>query len=55
VTHTYIKPTSNQRPTTSRVASAAGRLRSSPLGGNAAQRRTTHSDFVEPRYWPTSE
>jgi hypothetical protein len=27
VTHTYIKATSNQRSTTSRVASAAGRLR----------------------------
>jgi hypothetical protein len=27
VTHIYIKPSSNQRSTTSRVASAAGRLR----------------------------
>ena len=27
MTHTYTKPTSNQRSTTSRVASAAGRLR----------------------------
>src|SRR5207253_638976 len=35
VTHTYIKPSSNQRSTTARVASAAGRLRSSPLRGRA--------------------
>src|SRR3984893_14454667 len=34
VTHTYIKPSSNQRSTTSRVASAAGWLRSSPLVGS---------------------
>src|SRR5438445_10650613 len=34
VTHTYIKPSSNQRSTTARVASAAGRLRSSRLSGN---------------------
>src|SRR5438445_8401297 len=33
VTHTYIKPSSNQRSTTARVASAAGRLRSSRLFG----------------------
>ena len=34
MTHTYIKPSSNQRSTTARVASAAGRLRSSRLSGN---------------------
>ena len=34
VTHTYIKPSSNQRSTTSRVASAAGWLRSSPDEGS---------------------
>jgi hypothetical protein len=33
VTHTYIKPSSNQRSTTSREASAAGRLRSSRIIG----------------------
>jgi hypothetical protein len=35
VTHTYIKPSSNQRSTTSRVASAAGWLRSSPVVGSS--------------------
>ena len=34
MTHTYIKPSSNQRSTTSRVASAAGRLGSSPVVWN---------------------
>src|SRR6266403_2198681 len=34
VTHTYIKPSSNQRSTTSRVASAAERLRSNGDLGN---------------------
>ena len=34
MTHTYIKPSSNQRSTTLRVASAAGRLGSSRLVGN---------------------
>src|SRR6266404_3318075 len=34
VTHTYIKPSSNKRSTTSRVASAAGWLRSSRLVGS---------------------
>ena len=34
VTHTYIKPTSNQRSTTSRAASAAGRLRPNDVRGN---------------------
>jgi hypothetical protein len=33
VTHTHIKQLSNQCPPTSRVASAAGRLRSSPVTG----------------------
>src|SRR6266849_135956 len=41
VTHTYIKPSSNQRSTTSRVASAAGRLRSSPVLGSC-ESRTVH-------------
>ena len=36
VTHTYIKTSSSQRSTTSRVASAAGWLRSSPVGGSFA-------------------
>jgi hypothetical protein len=31
VTHIYIKPSSSQRSTTSRVASAAGRLRPNAL------------------------
>jgi hypothetical protein len=34
VTHTYIKTSSSQRSTTSRVASAAGWLRSSPVRGD---------------------
>ena len=33
MTHIYIKPSSNQRSTTSRVASAAGRLRPNALSG----------------------
>jgi|HubBroStandDraft_2_1064218.scaffolds.fasta_scaffold03469_3 hypothetical protein len=34
VTHNYIKPSSNQRSTTSRVASVAGWLRSSSVVGS---------------------
>ena len=34
MTHIYIKPSSNQRSTTSRVASAAGRLRPNAVTGN---------------------
>jgi len=33
VTHIYIKPSSNQRSTTSREASAAGRLRPNAVTG----------------------
>ena len=34
MTHIYIKPSSNQRSTTSREASAAGRLRPNAVTGN---------------------
>jgi len=36
VTHTYIKTSSSQRSTTSRVASAAGWLRSSQILGSGS-------------------
>src|SRR6266852_8348541 len=38
VTHTYIKPSSNQRSNTSREAFAAGRLRSSRVTGHVVVR-----------------
>jgi hypothetical protein len=40
VTHIYIKPSSSQRSTTSRVASAAGRLRPNGVLGSSNLPRT---------------
>ena len=51
MTHTYIKPSSNQRSTTARVASAAGRLRSSRLFGCAVKRRRSTAGVYPPGNW----
>ena len=48
MTHIYIKPSSNQCSTTSREASAAGRLRPNAVIGCAVKRRWSTAGITRP-------